>query len=84
MVRVYHANPAAGRILGQTQEEILGEGWQGPIEASDPPPAGRVAERQRTGRAHGQLRARRKNGSPFPIEISSVVFQNPLGNPERA
>jgi PAS domain S-box-containing protein len=76
---IFDANPAACRIMGRTREEILAEGRQGLIDASDPQLAVLVAERQRMGRAHGQLRARRKDGTLFPIEISSVVFQSPLG-----
>ena len=76
---IIDANPAACRIMGRTRVEILQEGRQGLIDASDPRLAVLVAERQRTGRAHGELRARRKDGSFFPIEISSVVFQSPQG-----
>jgi PAS domain S-box-containing protein len=76
---IIDANPAACRIMGRTKEEILQEGRQGLIDASDPRLAVLVAERQRTGRAHGELRARRNDGSFFPIEISSVVFQSPQG-----
>ena len=77
---VLDANPAACRIMGRTREEILQEGRKGLIDASDPQLAVLIAERQRTGRAHGQLRARRKDGTLFPIEFSSVVFQSPEGN----
>ncbi|MFZ0862326.1 MAG: PAS domain S-box protein [Candidatus Sulfotelmatobacter sp.] len=77
---ILDANPAACRILGRTREEILQEGRHGLIDASDPRLAALIADRQRTGRAHGELRARRKDGSLFPIEISSVVFQSPEGD----
>ena len=76
---ILDANPAACRILGRTREEILSEGRQGLMDSSDPRLAVLVAERQRTGRAHGELRARRKDGTLFPAEISSVVFQGPDG-----
>ncbi len=76
---ILDANPAACHILGRTKEEILQEGRQGLVDPSDPRLAGLVAERQRTGRAHGELRVRRKDGSFFPVEISSVVFQSPQG-----
>ena len=76
---ILEANPAACRILGRTREEILREGRTGLIDNSDPRLAQMVEERKRTGKAHGELRARRKDGTLFPIEISSVIFEKPAG-----
>ncbi len=76
---IFDANPAACRIMGRTREEILLEGRKGLIDTSDPGLARLIAERARTGIAHGELNARRKDGSLFPIEISSVVFSGPAG-----
>jgi len=77
---ILDANPAACRILGRTRSEILREGRQGLIDSADPRLPALIAERQRTGRAHGELSARRKDGTLFPIEFSSVVFKNHEGN----
>jgi len=76
---ILDANPASCRMLGRTREEILREGRRGIIDESDPQLAVMMAERQRTGRAHGELRARHKDGSLFPVEVSSVVFPSPQG-----
>lgn len=76
---VLDANPSACRILGRTREEILREGRAGLIDASDPRLPGFVEERNRTGKAHGELNARRKDGTLFPVEFSSVVFKNSEG-----
>jgi PAS domain S-box-containing protein len=76
---ILDANPAACRILGRTRAEILREGREGLIDSSDPRLAVLIEERQRTGKAHGELTARKKDGTPFPIEISSVVFRSPEG-----
>lgn len=76
---ILDANPAACRIMGRTREEILQEGRNGLVDASDPRLAVLIGERQRTGKAHGELTARRKDGTLFPIEVSSVVFQSPEG-----
>lgn len=78
--RILDANPAACRILGRTREQILEEGRAGLIDNTDPRLEGYVAERKKTGKAHGELIARRTNGTFFPIEFSSVVFSGPEGD----
>jgi PAS domain S-box-containing protein len=78
---VLDANPAACRIFGRTREEILGTGREGLVDTSDPRLAQLIADRQHHGHAHGELTARRKDGTSFPLEISSVVFQTPKGEP---
>lgn len=77
---ILDANPAACRIFARTREEILQEGRDGLIDSSDPRLSLLIAERQRTGRAHGELSARRKDGTFFPVEFSSVVFEAPDGD----
>ena len=77
---ILDANPAAGRIPRRTREEILQEGRRGLIDSSDPRLAVLIAARQRSGRAHQELRARPKDGTFFSIEISSVVFKSPDGD----
>ena len=74
---ILDANPSACRILGRSREEILRGGRKGVIDTSDPRLATLLEERARTGKAHGELRARRKDGSLFPVELSSVVFRDP-------
>jgi PAS domain S-box-containing protein len=76
---VLDANPAACRIFGRTREEILRDGREGLADSSDPRLAELLAERKRTGRAHGELNVRRKDGTLFPIEVSSVVFESRQG-----
>jgi PAS domain-containing protein len=49
-------------------------------DSSDPRLAVLIAARQRSGRAPQELRARRKDGTFFSIEISSVVFKSPDGD----
>jgi PAS domain S-box-containing protein len=76
---ILDANPAACRILDRTREEIIAAGRSGVLDSSNPRLAEMVAERERTGRTHGELTAKRKDGSIFPVEISSVVFRDPEG-----
>ena len=76
---IFDANPAACRIFGRTREEILLAGRPGLIDTADPRLGRLIAERARTGIAHGELNARRRDGTTFPIEISSVVFATSEG-----
>lgn len=76
---VLDANPAACRILGRSREEILQIGRPGVLDSSDPRLAVMIAEREQTGATHGELTAKRKDGTLFPIEVSSVTFHGPTG-----
>jgi PAS domain S-box-containing protein len=77
---ILDANPAACRIFARTREEILLAGREGLIDISDPRLPGLIAERNRSGKAHGELLARRKDGTLFAMEFSSVIFHDPAGN----
>jgi len=73
------ANPAACQMLGRTEEEICAEGRGGVVDTSDPKLAGFLAERARSGKALGELRLRRKDGSTFPVQFASAVFEGAPG-----
>jgi PAS domain S-box-containing protein len=77
--RILDANPSACRILGRTREAILREGRDGLMDLSDPRLAVLIEQRRSVGHARGELRARRTDGSIFPVEISSVVFRDGAG-----
>uniref|UniRef100_Q022C0 histidine kinase n=1 Tax=Solibacter usitatus (strain Ellin6076) TaxID=234267 RepID=Q022C0_SOLUE len=68
------ANSAACRILGRTEEEIIQAGREGITDTSDPRLAAALEERDRTGRFHGELTMKHKDGSLFPAEISTVLY----------
>lgn len=76
---ILDANPAACKIFERTLEEIIAAGREGLIDISDPRLPAFVEQRRKTGKATGELRAKRKDGSLFPVEFSSVVFQNAHG-----
>ena len=76
---ILDANPAACEIFQRTREEIIAARREGLIDETDPRLPALVEERGRTGKAHGELWGRRKDGSLFPVEFSSVVFENPQG-----
>ncbi len=77
--RVLAANPAACEILGRTEEEICALGRQGLADPSDERWERLVAERERTGQAHGVARSIRGDGSAIEIELSSGLFTNSRG-----
>jgi len=77
---VQTANPSACAILGRTAEEIRQAGRAGIMDTDDPRLQQIIEDRARTGQGHGELRAKRKDGSLFPVEISSVVFKDTSGD----
>jgi len=76
---ILDANPAACRMFERTREEIIAAGRDGLMDSSDPRMAVLLAQRQQTGKTHGELSARRRNGTLFPVEISSMVFDDAVG-----
>ncbi|MHB8707404.1 MAG: sensor histidine kinase, partial [Desulfuromonadales bacterium] len=79
--KVLSANPAACQMFGRTEEEICALGRVVLVDTSDPRLAVLLEERARTGKAFGELTFFRKDGSRFPVEVSSVVFKDSAGNP---
>ncbi|HEX2865822.1 MAG TPA: PAS domain-containing sensor histidine kinase [Ignavibacteriales bacterium] len=71
---IFHANKAAVEMLGRTEEEICRLGRNGIVDTSDPRLKSALAERTATGRFFGELRYNKKNGTVFPVEISSSIF----------
>ncbi len=78
--RILAANPEACKIFGRTEEDLLRTGREGVVDRTDLRLAGALQERKRTGRFRGELTFLRKNGTPFPGEISSVIFKDRDGN----
>lgn len=76
---VLAANPAACALFGRTENEIRQCGRAGLVDLTDPRLPALVEERTRTGRALGELRFRRKDGTHFEGEISTALFSNPRG-----
>ena len=72
--RIFSANPAACRLLGQTEDELRKGGRDSVIDVSDPRLAPALEERSRTGRFFGELTMLRKDGARIPCEISSAVY----------
>lgn len=80
---IFGANKAACNIFGMTEEEICTIGRKGILDESDPNWRMFYEERRLNGKAKGELRHFRKDGTTFLAEIASVKFTTASGE-ERA
>ncbi len=77
--RVLRANRTAQEILGMSEHEILSAARDGITDLSDPRLPLALEERKRTGRFSGELNYKRKDGTIFPVYLSSNMFSNTKG-----
>ncbi len=75
---IISANRAAQSLLGMSEEEICRGGRAGMV-VEDEAMAAAIEAREKTGKWRGSLTYRRKDGSTFPVEVSSNVFEGPAG-----
>jgi len=78
--RVFAANPAACRMFGRSEQELIQIGRNGIMDNPDPRLVLALEEPARTGWFHGELTAVRKDGTKFPVEVTSVMFTNHEGH----
>ena len=78
--RIFSANDFACNLFNKTEEEICKEGRNGIIDITDPRLPFLLDERERTGRAKGELTFLKKNGPQFQGEVSSAIFIDKDGN----
>jgi len=72
------ANPAAQEIFDRTEEEIIKASRAGLI-VFDENLKHALKEREEKGKARSELTAKRKDGSTFPVEITSSLFTDADG-----
>ncbi len=77
--RIFVASPAACRMLGMSEAQICRAGRQGIVDPASPNLAALLEERDRTGRARGELIFRRGDGTSFEGELTSAVFTDRHG-----
>jgi PAS domain S-box-containing protein len=77
--RILSANPAACRLLGRSEEELIAVGRDGIMDREDPRLAGALAERERTGMFSGELTMIHKDGAKIPVEITTAIFEDRCG-----
>jgi len=79
--RILSANPAACRMLGWTEKELIGRGRDVMFNLEDPAVSDVLDELMRTGSTKARLTYTRKDGTTFPGEISSAFFTDGNGDP---
>ncbi|MGB9939436.1 PAS domain S-box protein [Methanosarcina sp.] len=79
--KILSANPAACRMLGWTEQELIGKGRDIMFDLRDPGLSSLLDERARSGSARAQLTYRRRNGTTFPGEVSTAFFIDNNGEP---
>jgi PAS domain S-box-containing protein len=67
------ANPAACSMFGMCEKEIRAAGREGILDSTDPNHQKFFEERKTTGKAHGELVYRRKDGSAFIGDTTSAI-----------
>ena len=67
-------NTAACRMFAYTEEEIIKVGRNGVLDMTDERIPGLLKERERIGKVAGELRFKRKDGSIFPADFTSTVY----------
>ncbi|HEX2965188.1 MAG TPA: PAS domain S-box protein, partial [Syntrophorhabdaceae bacterium] len=73
--RIIDANPAALAVFRTTKDKLLQEGRAG-VVVQTPKLAEAMKLRAQDGKWQGELTFRRKDGSVFPVEVSSSLFKD--------
>jgi diguanylate cyclase (GGDEF)-like protein/PAS domain S-box-containing protein len=79
--RCFAANSAACQMLRRSEEDLKQVGRPGVVDLSDPSFQWALSERKRTGRYKGETTYVRKDGTRFPVEISTVEYMDANGLP---
>jgi PAS domain S-box-containing protein len=77
--RVFAANPAACSMLGRTEDQIIKIGRPGLVDRNDPRLVKLLEERQKNGYAADELNLIRADGTVFPSQVSSAVYETEVG-----
>ncbi|MDD4227562.1 MAG: PAS domain S-box protein [Mariniphaga sp.] len=77
--QILSANQAACTMFKMSEEEICSLGRTGVVDLEDPRLLVLLKEREMHGFVNGELTYVRKDGSKFPAEITSALFENSQG-----
>lgn len=72
---ILSANPAACRLLERSEDDIISVGRNGVINTEDPRLPGMLKERAQNGFVKGELTFKKRDGSLFPVDFTSNVFE---------
>ncbi len=76
---ILHANPAACVMLDRTEDDILASGRASFVDQADPRYPKSLKTRKLTGKFRGEVNFKSKDGSIFPADIASVIFEDVSG-----
>jgi PAS domain S-box-containing protein len=76
---IRNANPAACQMFGRSKEELCLEGRSLIMDSSDQRLAPAIKQRKETGSFFGELTGLKSDGSKFPIEVSSAIYNGSDG-----
>lgn len=77
---IYRANKAAMEMFGYSTLEFFIAGRNGIMDTSDPRLKTALEIRASTGKFMGELTGIKKDGTKFPVELSSSIFKDEKGN----
>ena len=78
---VFLANPAACRLLGRDEAEIIRLGRAAAVDPDDPAVLRALEIRRQTGAFQGEITFVRRDGTRFPVELTTAVYQHPGTGP---
>ncbi len=78
--RIYRANAAACALFGYSEEEICHIGREGLVDTSDPRLQKALEDRASYGRVRAELTYIKKDGTTFPGDVTSALFNDSRGN----
>ena len=73
---IFYANSAAEELFGYTRKEICDLGRSGIVDTDDPNLQVMLDLRARLGKSKDELIVIKKDGSKFPAEVSTSIFQD--------
>ncbi|HWQ18406.1 MAG TPA: PAS domain S-box protein [Methanotrichaceae archaeon] len=78
---ILSANPAASRMLGWNEGDLIGKGREVMFDLEDPALLALLDKRTSFGSVNAQINYRRKDGTIFPGELSTALFTDDKGEP---